>query len=124
MILTENPEVNGQLAIAVPALTMVQKELDAAEARLVTLEPAGNNVPQRLKIDDATLLYDSTQSLHIGADKIMAGRGNIGLVDSINLLVRGDVSGSRIKADLATERDPLTSSMSARPAPGSAPWRS
>ena len=37
----------------------------------------------------------------------MAGRGNIDLADAIKLLVRGDVSGSLLKADIATERDPL-----------------
>ena len=45
VVLTENPEANGQLIIAVPALTTVQTELGAAEARLVTLKSADNNVP-------------------------------------------------------------------------------
>ena len=54
----------------------------------------------------------------------MAGRGNIDLVDSISLLVKGDVSGSLIKAGLATERDPLYQLHIAPPAPGLAPWRS
>ena len=83
---------------------------------------ATDDVPGRLKIDDATV-YDTAYSLHIGSDRILAGRGNLGLVDAEAVLTRGSF-GSVFKADPATVRD---AAMQLRVGPNSAwvkRWRS
>ena len=65
-MLTENAE--SQVVIAVPGLTTVRTDLEAAAARVTALETAGDDIPGRLKVDDA-LQYDSDFALHIGADR-------------------------------------------------------
>ena len=67
-------------------MAAAQTELNTADARLTTLEIAGDDDLQRLKSDDATA-DGSDFTLQIGIDKVMAGRRNIDLVDSISLLV-------------------------------------
>ena len=69
-MLTENTE--SQLAIAVPGLTTLRSDREAAEARVTALENAGDDIPGRLKVNDA-LHYDETFTLHIGWDRVMAG---------------------------------------------------